>query len=84
MPGKKMVRRLSRRRAIATMAGGVSFIAAPAIGGANGWGIAGAALFLVSDSLIAETRFVRERRGVPIAIMVTYHLALVGLVLSLI
>jgi uncharacterized membrane protein YhhN len=55
-----------------------------AIGGANGWGIAGATLFLVSDSLIAETRFVTEHRGFPVAIMVTYHLALVGLVVSLI
>ncbi len=58
-------------------------MATAAIGGANGWGIAGAALFLVSDSLIAETRFVGPRRGAPIAIIVTYHLALAGLVLSL-
>jgi uncharacterized membrane protein YhhN len=62
----------------------IGAMATAAIGGANGWGIAGAALFLASDSLIAETRFVGPRRGVPIAIMVTYHLALVGLVLSLI
>ncbi len=62
----------------------IAAMATAAIGGANGWGIGGAALFLASDSLIAETRFVGPRRGVPIAIMVTYHLALVGLVLSLI
>src|SRR5450759_3214205 len=45
--------------------------------------IAGAVLFLAADSLIAETRFVAEHRGVPVAIMVTYRLAITGLVLSL-
>jgi uncharacterized membrane protein YhhN len=39
--------------------------------------------FVASDSLIAETRFVRPRAWGPVAIMVTYHVALVGLVLSL-
>jgi uncharacterized membrane protein YhhN len=54
-----------------------------AIRSGNGWGIVGAGLFVVSDSLIAETRFVAPRRGGPIAIMVTYHVALVGLAFSL-
>jgi len=62
----------------------IAAMATSAIGGANAWGIGGATLFLASDSLIAETRFVAEHRGVPVAIMVTYHLALVGLVVSLI
>ena len=62
----------------------ISAMATAAIGGANAWGIAGAVLFLASDSLIAETKFVSEHRGFPVAIMVTYHLALVGLVVSLI
>ncbi len=35
MPAKKRDRLMSRRHAIATMAGGVSFIAAPAIVGAQ-------------------------------------------------
>ena len=43
----------------------------------------GAALFFASDTLIAETRFVGPRSGAPVAIMVTYHLALAALVLSL-
>jgi uncharacterized membrane protein YhhN len=43
----------------------------------------GAALFFASDALIAETRFVGPRSGAPVAIMVTYHLALAALVLSL-
>jgi uncharacterized membrane protein YhhN len=62
----------------------IAAMATAAIGGGNGWAIAGAALFLASDALIAETRFVAEHPGVPVAIMVTYHLALAGLVLSLI
>jgi len=45
--------------------------------------VAGAASFMVSDSLIAESRFVAERRWHPVAIMVTYHAALAGLVLGL-
>lgn len=44
---------------------------------------AGAVIFMGSDSLIAESRFVKSRRWQPVAIMVTYHLALAGLVLGL-
>jgi uncharacterized membrane protein YhhN len=44
----------------------------------------GAALFFASDALIAETRFVVPRPGAPLTIMVTYHLALAALVLSLV
>jgi alkenylglycerophosphocholine/alkenylglycerophosphoethanolamine hydrolase len=61
----------------------IAAMVASAIASGNAWAIAGAALFLVSDSLIAESRFVAPRRGVGPAIMVTYHLALAGLVLSL-
>jgi alkenylglycerophosphocholine hydrolase len=54
-----------------------------AIAGGTAFGIAGAILFLVSDSLIGEDRFVSPRVWHPVAIMVTYHLALAGLVLGL-
>jgi uncharacterized membrane protein YhhN len=54
-----------------------------AIGSGVVVGVAGAALFFVSDSLIAETRFVGPRSWGPVAVMVTYHLALAGLVVSL-
>ena len=50
----------------------------------NAWAVAGAVLFLGSDALIAETRFVAPRTWGPVAVMVTYHLALAGLVLSLV
>jgi uncharacterized membrane protein YhhN len=54
-----------------------------AIAGGSAFGIAGALLFLASDSLIAEHRFVSPRVWQPVAIIVTYHLALAGLVLGL-
>jgi len=45
--------------------------------------IAGAVLFFASDTLIAWNRFVAQRRWMPLAIIVTYHLGQTGLVLSL-
>jgi len=55
-----------------------------AITGGSAFGIAGAVLFLVSDSLIAEQRFVKARAWQPLAVIVTYHLALTGLVVGLV
>jgi uncharacterized membrane protein YhhN len=55
-----------------------------AIGSGGGFAIAGAGLFLLSDALIGETRFVGPRAWGPLAVIVTYHLALGGLVLSLV
>ncbi len=46
--------------------------------------IAGAYAFYVSDTLIAETRFVGPRSWGPLTIIVTYHVAQVMLVLSLV
>ncbi len=43
----------------------------------------GAALFAVSDTMIAWNRFVRPFEHADVAIMVTYHLGQVGLVASL-
>jgi uncharacterized membrane protein YhhN len=43
----------------------------------------GALLFMASDSLIAWSRFVKPLAWAPMAIIVTYHLAQAGLVLSL-
>ena len=63
--------------------GAISAMVATAIGSGIAVGIAGAALFFVSDALIADYRFVTPRSWGPIAIIVTYHLALGGLVLSL-
>ncbi len=45
--------------------------------------VTGAVSFYASDALIAWTRFVTDFRWGRVAVMVTYHLAQVGLVLSL-
>lgn len=45
---------------------------------------AGAASFYASDALIAWTRFVQDLRWGRVAVIVTYHLAQVGLVLALV
>lgn len=61
----------------------IAVMVVSAIAGGTAIGIAGAVLFLTSDSLIAEQRFVTPRAWQPVAIIVTYHLALTGLVLGL-
>jgi uncharacterized membrane protein YhhN len=61
----------------------ISAMVATAIASGIAVGIAGAALFFASDALIAEQRFVTPRSWSLLAIIVTYHLALGGLVLSL-
>ncbi len=47
------------------------------------WAITGAAAFVVSDTLLGWREFVGERKWLPLAVMVSYHSALVGLALSL-
>ena len=61
----------------------ITVMVACAIGTGDAVAIAGAALFMGSDSLIAWNRFVRPRAWAPVTIMVTYHLGQAGLVLSL-
>ena len=61
----------------------ISVMVACAIGTGDAVANAGAALFMLSDSLIAWNRFVRPLAWAPVTIMVTYHLAQAGLVLSL-
>lgn len=46
-------------------------------------GIFGALLFYASDAILAWNRFVAPSRLLQVAVMVTYHLAQLGLVLSL-
>ncbi len=60
----------------------ISVMVASAIGTGRALGVAGAVSFYASDALIAWNRFVRETRHHHLAIMVTYHLAQFGLVLS--
>jgi uncharacterized membrane protein YhhN len=62
----------------------IAAMATSAIAGATAIGIVGAIFFMLSDSLIAEQRFVKERSWQPVGIMVTYHVALAGLALGLV
>lgn len=48
----------------------------------DGWGFVGAVSFYVSDAVLAWDRFVQPKRALGVAVMVTYHAALAGLVLS--
>ena len=63
--------------------GVISAMVASAIGVGQVVMVVGAGLFYVSDALIAWNRFVAETRHSRVAIMVTYHLAQVCLVLAL-
>lgn len=64
--------------------GVISVMVVCAIGAGHATGVVGAGLFYASDSLIAWNRFVHASRRGRLAVIVTYHLAQVGLVLSLI
>jgi len=64
--------------------GVISAMVASAIGVGHVMGVIGAGLFYASDALIAWNRFVRETRYHAVAIMVTYHLGQMALVLSLV
>jgi uncharacterized membrane protein YhhN len=61
----------------------ISAMVASAVATSDPWAVAGAALFYASDTLIALDRFERPRPWAGLAIMVTYHLGQLGLVLSL-
>ena len=60
----------------------ISLMVACAIGDGDPRAVAGSALFMFSDSLIAWNRFVRPLAWAPVTIMVTYHLGQAGLVVS--
>jgi uncharacterized membrane protein YhhN len=45
--------------------------------------IVGASAFVVSDAILGWNKFVKEHRLGPVAVMVTYHVALAGLVMML-
>ena len=58
----------------------ISAMVVSAFGTTAPWAIVGASLFYVSDATLAWNRFIDQRRFGPLAVMVTYHLAQVGLV----
>jgi uncharacterized membrane protein YhhN len=63
--------------------GVISVMVVSAIGTGNPWAIVGALLFYASDALIAWNKFIEPQPWGRLAIIVTYHLGQIGLVLSL-
>jgi uncharacterized membrane protein YhhN len=61
----------------------ISLMFCAAVATGNIWAIAGAALFVASDSILGWRQFVAGAPWMPLAIMVTYHLGQAGLVASL-
>jgi len=64
--------------------GVISVMVVSAFATANPLAIVGALLFYVSDALIAWNGFIKEYRWGRLAIIVTYHLAQIGLALALV
>lgn len=72
------------RAPVAAYIGVISLMVVSALASGNLLAAAGAVTFAASDTLIAWNRFVRPFRGAGVAIMVTYHLAQLALVVSLV
>lgn len=62
----------------------ISVMVLSAFGTANPVGIGGALFFYASDAVLAWNKFVKPFRAGRVTVMVTYHLAQFGLVLSLV
>ncbi|MGH9212282.1 MAG: lysoplasmalogenase [Acidimicrobiales bacterium] len=62
----------------------ISTMVVAAIATGRPWAIVGAALFYASDALIGWDRFVRQQGWHALAVIMTYHLGQIGLVLSLV
>lgn len=62
----------------------ISAMVIGSIAGGSFFAVVGAVLFMISDSLIAEERFVRSRPWHRLTVIVTYHAALAGFVLGLV
>lgn len=62
----------------------ISAMVVSAFGTVGIWAVVGSLLFYASDATLAWNRFLERRRFGPLAVMVTYHLGQVGLVLWLV
>jgi len=79
-----VARRTALRVPVASYLGVISLMAAAAAAAGNGWAIAGAVLFVSSDTVLGWRQFVAQRSWMRVTIMVTYHLGQAALVISLI
>jgi uncharacterized membrane protein YhhN len=71
------------RVAVVVYLGVITFMAASAFASGQLVGAAGAALFVISDAVLAWNRFVQPFDWARIAVIVTYHLGQLGLVAAL-
>ncbi len=62
----------------------ISTMVVVAVGTGEPWLIAAAATFYVSDAILGWNRFVAPVGWMPLAVMVTYHLAQAGFVAFLV
>ncbi len=67
---------------VAVYIGVIALMVCAAIGTGDPWAIAGAGLFAFSDATIARERFIRKATFGRLAIVVTYHAAQFGLLMS--
>ena len=79
-----VARRTSLRVPVASYLGVISLMVVCAAAAGNTWAVAGALLFLSSDTILGWRQFLAERPWMPLTIMFTYHLAQAALVVSLI
>jgi uncharacterized membrane protein YhhN len=87
--GTRLVRGIRRNEPamaapVVAYMGVISAMVVCAVGTGHGVAIAGASLFYISDALIGWGRFVRSCHWGRLAVMVSYHLGQVLLVLSLV
>lgn len=87
--GARIVRAARRKeRVLGTAVAGyllaISLMFCAAMATGSTWAILGAALFVVSDSVLGWRQFIADARWMPVTIMITYHLGQAGLVASLI
>ncbi len=80
---KGLARQPALRRPVLLYMVVISAMLATALATGNVVAGVGAALFVLSDTMIAWNRFVRPFRGADVGIMITYHLGQAALVVSL-
>ena len=80
---RSLKRQPKLRKPVALYIGVITVMVLAALATGNVFAGVGATLFAISDSMIAWDRFVRPFRAASVAIMVTYHLGQVGMLLSL-
>jgi len=83
IPVLRSIKETGLKVGVVVYMGVICFMAGSAIASGSLLAVSGALLFVVSDALIAWDMFVRKLPRAHFWVMVTYHIALLGLVLAL-